>query len=398
MGSRAEKGRKDRKVMTIRIPDTQTDRRKHKYERGRKILVERDGNTNRKIYTTSFNSNKMMGVCLFKKQAQPLLSREKAQYLICYQNQNYIVYYSIKEEHETHDKKKVIDHYESPKNVGSFDKADKAVGTGLVGAPACGDVMKLQIKVGEDGKIEDAVFKASTRRGRTVCINTLVQTFGCGSAIASSSVATEWVKGMHIDEASKIKNTEIAKHLSLPPVKLHCSMLAEDAIKAAIKDYKNKTQAKAGVNEAQGAVVEEAQKQAASSSMMLSLLCVGLRASVCKLVILNCRLFWPRLVWFPRVTGENPTRAEAMLASMLSCRRAKHTSSPAFNSLQQAGSKDTHTLNVHRHLVRLPPPVSLRRIRSFLRKERGRPEERRRGSRGDERTRLRGGRREDLRS
>ncbi|EKX53487.1 hypothetical protein GUITHDRAFT_92053 [Guillardia theta CCMP2712] len=139
---------------------------------------------------------------------------------------------------------KVIDHYESPKNVGSFDKGDKAVGTGLVGAPACGDVMKLQIKVGEDGKIQDAVFK----------------TFGCGSAIASSSVATEWVKGMHIDEASKIKNTEIAKHLSLPPVKLHCSMLAEDAIKAAIKDYKNKSQPAA-------AKVEEAPKQAASTSM-----------------------------------------------------------------------------------------------------------------------------------
>jgi Fe-S cluster assembly scaffold IscU len=117
----------------------------------------------------------------------------------------------------------VIDHYETPKNVGSFDKKWVDIGTGLVGAPACGDVMKLQIKV-KDGKIEEAVFK----------------TFGCGSAIASSSVATEWVKGMSLDDAVKIKNTEIASHLNLPPVKLHCSMLAEDAIKAAVKDYKAK--------------------------------------------------------------------------------------------------------------------------------------------------------------
>jgi len=124
---------------------------------------------------------------------------------------------------------KVIDHYEDPQNVGSFDKKSADVGTGLVGAPACGDVMKLQIRVGEDGKIQEAVFK----------------TFGCGSAIASSSLATEWVKGMDIDEATKIKNTEIAKHLSLPPVKLHCSMLAEDAIKAAVKDYKAKREARA---------------------------------------------------------------------------------------------------------------------------------------------------------
>ncbi|XP_072966543.1 iron-sulfur cluster assembly protein 1-like [Typha angustifolia] len=120
---------------------------------------------------------------------------------------------------------RVVDHYNNPRNVGSFDKNDPAVGTGLVGAPACGDVMKLQIKVDEEsGKIVDACFK----------------TFGCGSAIASSSVATEWVKGRQMEEVVSIKNTEIAKHLSLPPVKLHCSMLAEDAIKAAVKDYEAK--------------------------------------------------------------------------------------------------------------------------------------------------------------
>ncbi|KAL3287916.1 hypothetical protein HHI36_002372 [Cryptolaemus montrouzieri] len=119
---------------------------------------------------------------------------------------------------------KVIDHYENPRNVGSLDKNDKTVGTGLVGAPACGDVMKLQIKVDENGKIIDAKFK----------------TFGCGSAIASSSLATEWVKGKTVDQASQLKNTDIAKELSLPPVKLHCSMLAEDAIKAALSDYKIK--------------------------------------------------------------------------------------------------------------------------------------------------------------
>ena len=119
---------------------------------------------------------------------------------------------------------KVIDHYENPRNVGSLNKTSKKVGTGLVGAPACGDVMRLQIEVDDDGKITDAKFK----------------TFGCGSAIASSSLATEWIKGKHLSEAGKIKNTEIAKELSLPPVKLHCSMLAEDAIKAAIKDFKIK--------------------------------------------------------------------------------------------------------------------------------------------------------------
>ena len=119
---------------------------------------------------------------------------------------------------------KVIDHYENPRNVGSFAKTEEGVGTGMVGAPACGDVMKLQIKVGADGRIADAKFK----------------TFGCGSAIASSSLATEWVKGKTLDEAEKIKNTEIAQHLSLPPVKIHCSVLAEDAIKAAINDYKKK--------------------------------------------------------------------------------------------------------------------------------------------------------------
>lgn len=119
--------------------------------------------------------------------------------------------------------KKVIDHYENPRNVGSFDKDDVTVGTGLVGAPACGDVMKLQIKI-NNGMIEDAKFK----------------TFGCGSAIASSSLLTEWVKGKTVDQALEIKNTDIADELALPPVKIHCSVLAEDAIRAAIKDYKNK--------------------------------------------------------------------------------------------------------------------------------------------------------------
>jgi nitrogen fixation NifU-like protein len=119
---------------------------------------------------------------------------------------------------------KLIEHFENPRNVGSMDKASANVGTGLVGAPACGDVMKLQIKVNGDGIIEDAKFK----------------TFGCGSAIASSSLITEWVKGKSLDEAGEIRNTHIAKHLSLPPVKIHCSVLAEDAISAAIKDYKGK--------------------------------------------------------------------------------------------------------------------------------------------------------------
>jgi Fe-S cluster assembly scaffold IscU len=119
---------------------------------------------------------------------------------------------------------KLIDHYENPRNIGSLDKNSEDVGTGLVGAPACGDVMKLQIKVGPDGLIEDAKFK----------------TFGCGSAIASSSLVTEWVKGKTVDEAETIRNTDIAKHLALPPVKIHCSVLAEDAIKAAIADYRAK--------------------------------------------------------------------------------------------------------------------------------------------------------------
>jgi nitrogen fixation NifU-like protein len=121
---------------------------------------------------------------------------------------------------------KVIDHYENPRNVGALDKNDATVGTGLVGAPACGDVMKLQIKVSKDGLIEDAKFK----------------TFGCGSAIASSSLITEWVKGKTLEEAKTIRNTEIAQHLALPPVKIHCSILAEDAIKAAIADYQSKTE------------------------------------------------------------------------------------------------------------------------------------------------------------
>ena len=127
---------------------------------------------------------------------------------------------------------KVLDHYENPRNVGSFDKGDKQVGTGMVGAPACGDVMRLQIKVGDDGIIEDAKFK----------------TYGCGSAIASSSLLTEWVEGKTLDEACEIKNTDIAEELALPPVKVHCSVLAEDAIKAAIQDYQGKS-----VNVAQAA-------------------------------------------------------------------------------------------------------------------------------------------------
>ena len=120
--------------------------------------------------------------------------------------------------------KKVLDHYENPRNVGSFDKDEDNVGTGMVGAPACGDVMKLQIKVNEAGVIEDAVFK----------------TYGCGSAIASSSLLTEWVKGRTLAEARAIKNTELAEELALPPVKIHCSVLAEDAIHAAVDDYRNK--------------------------------------------------------------------------------------------------------------------------------------------------------------
>jgi Fe-S cluster assembly scaffold IscU len=129
---------------------------------------------------------------------------------------------------------KLLDHYENPRNIGSLDKNSEDVGTGLVGAPACGDVMKLQIKVGPDGLIEDAKFK----------------TFGCGSAIASSSLVTEWVKGKTVDEAETIKNTDIAKHLALPPVKIHCSVLAEDAIKAAIADYRAKTAKKDETQEA----------------------------------------------------------------------------------------------------------------------------------------------------
>lgn len=119
---------------------------------------------------------------------------------------------------------KVIDHYENPRNVGSFSKDEEGVGTGMVGAPACGDVMKLQIKVDDNGIIRDARFK----------------TYGCGSAIASSSLVTEMVKGMHVDAASQIRNSEIAEELALPPVKIHCSILAEDAIKAAVNDYRNR--------------------------------------------------------------------------------------------------------------------------------------------------------------
>jgi len=121
---------------------------------------------------------------------------------------------------------KVVDHYENPRNVGSFDRNDSSVGTGMVGAPACGDVMKLQIRVNQDGVIEDARFK----------------TYGCGSAIASSSLVTEWVKGKTLDQAMQIRNTHIAEELALPPVKIHCSILAEDAIKAAIADYRSKSE------------------------------------------------------------------------------------------------------------------------------------------------------------
>ena len=119
---------------------------------------------------------------------------------------------------------KVIDHYENPRNVGKFDEGEDNIGTGMVGAPACGDVMRLQIQVNDDGVIEDAKFK----------------TYGCGSAIASSSLLTEWVKGKNLDEAASIKNTEIAQELSLPPVKIHCSVLAEDAIRAAVQNYRDK--------------------------------------------------------------------------------------------------------------------------------------------------------------
>src|SRR5262245_57889561 len=125
---------------------------------------------------------------------------------------------------------KVIDHYENPRNVGSLAKDDPRVGTGIVGAPACGDVMKLQLRINDDGVIEDAKFK----------------TFGCGSAIASSSLVTEWVKGMTVDQALEVKNTQIVEELSLPPVKIHCSVLAEDAVKAAIADYKKKRTARTG--------------------------------------------------------------------------------------------------------------------------------------------------------
>jgi nitrogen fixation NifU-like protein len=140
---------------------------------------------------------------------------------------------------------KVIDHYENPRNVGSFAKGDDAVGTGMVGAPACGDVMKLQIRVGKGGVIEDAKFK----------------TYGCGSAIASSSLVTEWVKGKTLDQALGIKNTHIAQELALPPVKIHCSILAEDAIKAAVADY----QAKHGAQRADAAAAESAESAKAAA-------------------------------------------------------------------------------------------------------------------------------------
>jgi nitrogen fixation NifU-like protein len=145
---------------------------------------------------------------------------------------------------------KVIEHYENPRNVGSMDKNDEQVGTGLVGAPACGDVMKLQIQVGDDGIIQDAKFK----------------TFGCGSAIASSSLATEMIKGKSIDEAMKIKNTQLVEELNLPPVKIHCSVLAEDAIKAAIADYKQKREQRAGRSAQPAAAAEAAVSPASDPS------------------------------------------------------------------------------------------------------------------------------------
>ena len=138
---------------------------------------------------------------------------------------------------------KVLDHYENPRNVGKLDTEDVSVGTGMVGAPACGDVMRLQIKVNDDGVIEDAKFK----------------TYGCGSAIASSSLLTEWVKGKTLDEAEEIKNSDIAEELALPPVKIHCSVLAEDAIKAAIQDLKDKSAGKPGQASAQAAEVASGQ-------------------------------------------------------------------------------------------------------------------------------------------
>ncbi|HEY4157113.1 MAG TPA: Fe-S cluster assembly scaffold IscU [Polyangiaceae bacterium] len=141
---------------------------------------------------------------------------------------------------------KVIEHYENPRNVGTLDKDDPSVGTGLVGAPACGDVMRLQIRVSPDGIIEDAKFK----------------TFGCGSAIASSSLATEWIKGKSVDEAAGIKNSQIAEELSLPPVKIHCSVLAEDAIKSAIEDYKKKRAALATLAKGAGESKEESSTHA----------------------------------------------------------------------------------------------------------------------------------------
>ena len=140
---------------------------------------------------------------------------------------------------------KVLDHYENPRNVGTMDKSDPSVGTGLVGAPACGDVMRLQVKIADDGTIQDAKFK----------------TFGCGSAIASSSLVTEWVKGKSVDQALTITNTDIAKELSLPPVKIHCSVLAEDAIRAAIADWKKKREVAAA------AATQGAPAQAASATL-----------------------------------------------------------------------------------------------------------------------------------
>jgi nitrogen fixation NifU-like protein len=141
---------------------------------------------------------------------------------------------------------KVIEHYENPRNVGTLDKNDDKVGTGLVGAPACGDVMRLQIKVGDDGRIEDAKFK----------------TFGCGSAIASSSLATEWLKGKTVDEAETIKNSMIAEELHLPPVKIHCSVLAEDAIKSAIQDFRAKQAARNALADPQATKTKEASPRA----------------------------------------------------------------------------------------------------------------------------------------
>merc|ERR1711977_73463 len=177
----------------------------------------------KKIFTSAFIIKVIIRTRMLRQIVTSLVSKGASRYQSAPVLQNI----SVRLYHE-----KVIDHYENPRNVGKLDSKKKNVGTGLVGAPACGDVMKLQIEVDDDGKIVDAKFK----------------TFGCGSAIASSSLATEWIKGKSVDQAAIIRNSDIANELNLPPVKLHCSMLAEDAIKAALKDYKTKRNQEAVTN------------------------------------------------------------------------------------------------------------------------------------------------------